>query len=108
MRLENVPYFVIQLKVAKGKIEFQIVESESDTSVLGLPSLTQLNLVKRINSVENKQIALPEILNNYKDVFDGLGKMNGYIYNIKLKTDAVGKIEPCRKVPVHLMKPLKA
>jgi len=47
-------------KGIKSRIEFQVVESETETSVLGLPSLIQLNLVKRIDSVGHKQTKFPK------------------------------------------------
>ena len=92
-------------KGTKDEIEFEIVNCNYNVpAVLGLPTLIELNLVQRIDLIETP---IPELLGNYKDLFSGLGNINGFNYEIKLKPGAVGKIEPCRKVPINLIDSLK-
>ena len=70
----------------KAEVEFQIVESTSDiNAVLGLPTLIELNLVKRVESIQN-DLKLAEPLDKYKDLFSGLGNINGYYYITKVIT----------------------
>ncbi|KFM57554.1 Transposon Ty3-I Gag-Pol polyprotein, partial [Stegodyphus mimosarum] len=93
----------------KDEIEFQVVACDKTVpAILGLPTLQKLNLVQRICTVNPESSEkLPESLNGYQDLFKGIGNLTGYTYHIKLKPEAVGKIEPCRKIPLSLLNPLK-
>lgn len=93
-------------KGLKSVIEFQVVDCDHNTpAILGLPTLESLNLVKKVNAVNAEKTT--GIISEYEDVFSGLGVLKEYSYDIKLKPNAVGQIDPCRKVPLRLLKPLK-
>ncbi len=95
-------------KGSKKQVDFEIVDCNYHVpAVLGLPTLIDLNLVQRVDVLNGKPKLFPKLLDEYQDLFKGLGNINGFSYEIKLKPDAVGKIEPCRKVPINLMDPLK-
>ena len=73
----------------KGLVEsltFLIVKCEKDApAVLGLEACQSLNLVKRIDAVKKSEL---KIISDNKDLFEGLGKLKNYKYEIKLKEDS--------------------
>ena len=64
--------------------------------------LEQIGL-NNINEVQTK----PAILNDFRDVFEGLGCVEGE-YTIKLKANSQPTIQPQSNVPLRLMDKLKA
>lgn len=90
-------------------LKFVVIEEKSKVAyqtIIGLPSLLELKLVQRIHTVL-KQTDPNDIVERYKDVFDGIGCVNNVEYEIKLKDDAKGTIMASRNIPIKLMKPLK-
>ena len=75
--------------------------------VIGLPTLIELNLIKRIDSIKQSKNHIEDLLQEYKDVFESKGHIQGFEYDIKLTDNYVPRVHPCSKVPVALMKPLK-
>lgn len=74
------------------------------TNLLGLPAITALNLVARLNSVEDYRA---KVLAAYPDVFTGLGNL-GEPYQIELKPDAKPyAIHTPRRVPYPLRDKVK-
>lgn len=66
-----------------------------------------MGLARRIGvvSLDNCKYSF---IKNFPDLFDN--KIRGIkdcVYDIKLKEGYVGKIQPCRRVPINLLKPLK-
>ena len=59
--------------------------------------------LNNINEVQQK----PAILNDFRDVFEGLGCVEGE-YTIKLKANSQPTIQPQRNVPLRLRDKLKA
>lgn len=84
------------------EILFYVVETSSQ-ALLGLQTCIELNLIKRIYSVQN---TLSKMLNEFTDLFNGIGCMK-LKYHIKLKENVTPKISPIRKVPLPLMNSLK-
>ena len=74
--------------------------------ILGLKALTQLNLVQRINAIHINTKQKPNLLDNYKDVFQGVGQLPGE-YSIKLKENAEPVVYPVRRVPESIKLKLK-
>lgn len=93
-----------QIKNKETKIEFQVVDEEAPAA-LGLPTLIQLYLIQRIDAIEKENTYLKKLKQN--GLLKGNGKISDYEYNIKLEADAIPIIEPCRRVAVNLMEPLK-
>lgn len=97
-----------QLKVnCKNKpyiAKFIIVEVDSPP-VLGKKSCTEMNLVRRIFAIDkqNKPIC---ILDEYPDVFEGMGCLPGE-YRIQLTQDARPVVHAPRKLPVALRDDVK-
>ena len=71
--------------------------------ILGRKMCDDMGLVKRVLAVEQKE---DRILDEYQDLFKGLGCVPGEI-NIKLRPDAEPVVEPCRKVPFGKFKELE-
>ena len=85
----------------KGKripIEFQVVDQDVP-SVLGLETSTKMNLVQRID-VLNSQTT--DVLEKYKDVFEGLGHITNVTHHISLQQGSKPVVHPPRRVPVTL------
>ena len=76
-------------------VEFQVVDHKSQP-VLGLQTCLDLQLIKRMYTVNTEDPN--HLLNEYKDVFEGLGCLPGD-YNIQLQDDAKPVIHPPRKIP---------
>ena len=68
-------------------------------NLLGLPSITALNILTKINDIHSKENT---ILSTFQDLFQGLGKMPCE-YEIKLKPDAKPySLFTARKIPIPL------
>ncbi|XP_018402108.1 PREDICTED: uncharacterized protein K02A2.6-like [Cyphomyrmex costatus] len=74
-------------------IEFEVVDAIAPAA-LGLPTLSKLNLLKRVETVNVTNC-------NIKQFVQGSGCISNYEYDIKLKHNT-GHIEPCRRVPLRL------
>ena len=92
----------------ESSLGFLIVEGNKNKfpTVIGLPTLLKLNLVKKIEAIVELDENL--ILKEYKDIFEGIGIIKDFEYDIKLKDGAIGNISTCRKVPIALMNLLKS
>jgi len=81
--------------------------------LLGLESCLALNLITLNDTVEQIGLSIeevqqkPTILDEFTDVFEGLGCVEGE-YNIKLKAHSHPTIQPQRNVPLRLREKLKA
>lgn len=103
-------------------ITFQVVKGASCPIIGAATSENELKIIKRIYSVvdqdqildnalqvkNEKSMKLTEsnLLSEYKDVFEGLGCMEGEV-EIKLKQNAIPVVNPPRNVPVALHDKLK-
>jgi hypothetical protein len=89
--------------------EFYIVETDNRT-VLSLKTCKQLNLIKVMHSVkfgdEVSGCSVKQVKENYRDVFEGLGKLNE-CYHMKMDPQAVPVAQPPRKIPAMLRSKLK-
>ena len=81
---------------------------------LGLESCLALELITLNGEVEqiglnniNEVQTKPAILNDFRDVFEGLGCVEGE-YTIKLKANSQPTIQPQSNVPLRLRDKLKA
>lgn len=94
----------LRCKTRKGieaNIEFQIV-NEKAPAALGLPTLESLNLVRKVNIIENKKY-MTKPKNDCIGFVQGSGLITDCEYDIKLKPNSVAHIEPCRRVPFKFL-----
>ena len=101
-----------RLKVKVGskriKADFFVVDLESKP-LLGLKTSLDLGLVKLSPSVDIHNVSNDDkshILEEYQDVFSGLGKVKGK-YSIKVDQNAVPSIQPPRNVALAVLPKLK-
>ena len=96
----------VKLRGKTHPVEFQIIE-HSTTPVIGLQTCHELNLVKRVSSVDTKgeenqsndtNQDVNEILQKYEDVFDGIGCLKG-TYQIKIDPNVSPVVHPPCKIP---------
>ncbi|KAK3084719.1 hypothetical protein FSP39_017965 [Pinctada imbricata] len=87
-------------------VNFFVTKSGSKP-ILGHASCTKLGLVQRIPaSVDSVEITKDSIIKNYKDVFEGLGKLPTE-YHIEVDPSVKPVIHPPRKIPSALQKQVK-
>ena len=84
----------------KYKVKFEILNQDV-SSVLGLPTAIELDLIKHIYAAEEQTIPdNTEFYEKYKDVFDGLGCVSDILYYIDVDPSHQPVIHPPRQVPV--------
>ena len=100
--------------------DFTIVEAPGNPSILGCRQALELGLLTlnvnniqlvRETSQQSKLIEVArqgtltkhQVLHEYKDCFDKIGRFPGEKYKIKLIEEAKPVIHPPRTVPVHIM-----
>lgn len=85
-----------------------IVVPKKVQAILGLNACERLNLVKRVLVIESEgDTDYDELRKEYNDLFQGLGCLSGE-HTIRVNKSVPPVINPCRKVPFALQKPLKA
>ena len=79
----------------KAIVEFIIVSCNEAyvPTVIGLPTLIELNLIKRIESIQQATRNKTYYMNIKMYL---VGHIKGYEYDIKLKNNYIPKIHPCR------------
>lgn len=88
-------------------ILFHVLNNNAQ-AILGLETSIALNLIKRIDTLRsNITEILNQILNEYSELFQGIGCINQQ-YHIILKDNAQPVVSPIRKVPLPLMDQLKS
>lgn len=90
----------------------------TNENLLGRPALTQLKLVKwkneslaieTINKIAAEKEYAREIVQQYPEVFKGLGNLRNFEYKIELKDNAIPhSITVLRRVPIPLMKEVES
>jgi len=90
-------------------LDFYITNIKAST-ILGAKACKQLHLLQRINNITNDQptttTELPNILDEYPDVFKGLGCLPGK-HTIKIDPSVTPVVHPPRKVPIALKEKVK-
>ena len=84
-------------------VEFEVVKQDVP-NVLGLKTCKEMNLVQRIDSIGT---APSDMLDEYKDVFEGLGCITNATHHIKIDKHSKPVVHPPRRVPVTLRSKLK-
>ncbi|CAL1294236.1 unnamed protein product [Larinioides sclopetarius] len=88
----------------KIPIEFIIVDNACGKPILGLQTCCELGLIQRIDSVKLEK---QNVIDLYKNVFNGLGKFPGELYKIVLKENASPVVHPPRRIPQAINQKLK-
>ncbi|CAB4014143.1 Hypothetical predicted protein, partial [Paramuricea clavata] len=89
----------------KMEVEFFVVKAPNAKALIGLQTCQNLELIS-INQISEIQEKKADIIEDYKDVFTGLGLVEGE-YHIELQENAKATIQPPRKVPSSLIPKLK-
>jgi len=87
-------------------VDFFVVDVPAPT-IVGLPTCTMLDVVRRIDAVHSPSGQSLSPLEEYADVFEGLGEMPGQ-YHIELDESVTPVVHAPRKVPLALQPRLKA
>lgn len=106
-RLETLGYAVIKCNV-KGawyNIKFLLI-NESSVPVLGLNACVKLQLIKKVEEINQECIDKKTFINKNKDVFEGTGKVP-LQYKIVLKQNATPFVSSCRRIPDTVKPKLK-
>ncbi|GBM63522.1 Uncharacterized protein K02A2.6 [Araneus ventricosus] len=82
-----------------------VVVNVSSRPILGLSACQKLNLIKKIEQVET--ISKDSIMDQYSEVFKGLGEFPGKPYHIEIKSEIKPVINTPRRVPQSLHKELE-
>ena len=84
-------------------VEFEVV-NQNIPNVLGLKTCKEMKLVQRIDSIGVKP---DDLLDEYKDVFKGLGCIAGTTHHIEINPNHKSVVHPASQVPVTLRSKLK-
>ena len=98
----------VNVMTTSRQLDFYIVSHDAAT-IIGLPSCTQLDLIRRVDTVIAPTLSTSpsnDLLKAYSDVFSGLGCYPGE-FHIVLREGAVPVIHPPRHVPLTLQPRLK-
>ena len=101
----------IPMKISfRGKsvhANFKVVKSPGNPSLLGCSQAIALEIITlNIHAVASsipRPLTREQVLRDYSDCFDKIGKFPGEKYTIKLRDDAKPVIHAPRTVPVHIM-----
>ena len=108
--IEGVSTLQCQLNNKTHWLEFYITKIDAST-ILGAQACTLLQILKRINNINKESTnpstsPLPDILDEYPDVFKGLGCLPEK-HNIKIDLTVTPVIHPPRRVPIALKDKVK-
>ena len=116
------------LKVSHGDrstmADFKVDQAQGNPSILGCRQALELGIISlNVCSLEKegmkrsynlpdselkKELTKDQVLQDYRDCFDKIGRFPGRKYRIQLSEDAKPVIHPPRTVPVHIMPLYKA
>uniref|UniRef100_A0A6P7F1X8 Uncharacterized protein LOC114325459 n=1 Tax=Diabrotica virgifera virgifera TaxID=50390 RepID=A0A6P7F1X8_DIAVI len=85
---------------------FYILDNDKQKSLLGLKAARDFKIVCDQPSVSMIDNETNHIINSYKSIFSGVGKVNRY-FNITLSSDAVPFISGTRKIPLAIRSQVK-
>ncbi|XP_049515895.1 uncharacterized protein LOC125942024, partial [Dermacentor silvarum] len=95
----------VAMRESKIQTDFFVVEDEVAVTLSGAVA-EELGLLKRVSYVE--PLELYDAAKPYKDVFEGLGQLEGMVYHLKLKPGSQGAVKPARRIPIALQSKVKA
>lgn len=86
-------------------LEFQVVDADVH-AVIGLRSCQDMHLIQRVWAVQSTPVESPSVLEEYQDVFQGLGCLEGQ-YHITVDPNIKPVVHAPRKVPIALYSQVK-
>lgn len=106
-KVEAVGSIIIECEIKDSwyNIKFLLVKGAT-VPILGLNACVKLNLIKRVDSVNDRFISKDSFVVNHEEIFDGTGKIP-FEYKIKLKENYTPFVSACRRVPDTLKPVLK-
>ncbi|XP_037813721.1 uncharacterized protein LOC119604894 [Lucilia sericata] len=93
----------------KMSIEKFIILNENLYSILGAEAIENLEIVRKVNTVDsdqNENFTKEQFIKNNSDVFTGIGTFPGQ-HKIKLMENAVPVVKPPRRVPLKILNNLE-
>jgi hypothetical protein len=88
-------------------VKMKFVIADAEPPILGLKGMLQLNLVQRIDSVDNESYDQNKVLLDYAELFtDELGCLP-YVHRFVLNPNAIPVVHAARRVPITLLEPVK-
>ena len=93
------------IKDCKHDISFQVIGKRAPT-ILGDETSEKIGLIKKLFTMSPNPNE-PDIIENYKDLFTGIGCLEGE-YSIKIDRSVTPTVHPPRKVPLAIKDKLKA
>lgn len=87
--------------------DFVVVDEPDQPAILGLKTCQKMNLIKRVDAISSEKRDLPEVVNKYADVFEGLGRLSKE-HDIKLKEGASPVVHTARRIPYRLRDKVEA
>lgn len=114
-KIHHLGYVTLQVTYKDRTIttKFYVVTTPDNPSVLGCKSSLELGIVSFNQHAITKtskvgQLTKQDILQDYKECFDRIGRFPGEKYHIHLRENAKPVIHPPRTVPVHILPLYKA
>ena len=108
LKVTGICHLEVQYKDREPQIHnFYVVDTDKKP-ILSRQTSVIMNLIKFIYNVEHIPVAnsTDQILAEYEDVFEGIGKMPGKC-KIHLKPGAIPSVQPPRRVPMAVQNKLK-
>ena len=87
-------------KTQHANAEFLVVTGNTG-SLLGFSTASQLGIINIVNNI-NQNKAKPAILEEFKDITQGLGMMKGYKVKLHIDENVRPVMQPHRRIPFHL------
>lgn len=81
--------------------EFYITDGTGDT-LLSFPTASSLNIVKVTYNVATGPTSTDNIINQYQDRFEGIGKLTGTKCKLHVDTSVTPVAQPHRRIPFHV------
>ena len=107
----------VMLKGKRYAVSFVIIK-EDEVPILGLPTCKEMNLIQRVDQMEQVNQITPSVSSSanplnlpsgfecYSDVFRGLGKLPTQ-HEIRLKNEVTPVIRPARRIPFKIRDQVK-
>jgi len=96
---------IVYKGVAVDDAEFVVIEG-SGQSLLSCDTAMRLGVLKIVRQTETPEI--PDVVNNYNELFTGLGKLEGYQLEVPIDQAVKPVVQPTRRVPYQLREKLEA
>ena len=97
----------VEYKGVEYDIKCEVLDGPNVPNILSEMDSVRMNLVKRVNVVDSVPKSANEVYGQFKDVFQGVGKIPGK-YDLKCDPTAKPVAHPPRPIPAALREPARA